>query len=376
MPIRYIKPAKHLLTTIALLSAVLARGGGGESAATTSGSSTSTTPPSTSTTTPSTSATTCSTSLVGAARLVCLANTFKATLSAADQTKVQYTLTKANAVRWSNLPASMSARNGVKFGDLSASSLSAAEALLQAALGTQGESSRASFLLADDVLGTVQSNGYGRANYYLAFIGTPSADAPWILQFTGHHYTSHITVNGQNLSPTPMFIAIEPQTFTVGTTAYEPMGTHRTAVYDLLGSLDSAQQMAAKLTGTYTDLVVTPGKDGQFPGTRAGLLANTLSAVQQAKLKTAIEAWVRNVDPGMADALLAEYTSAAALADTYVGWTGSVSSTPPQNAYFRIDGPKLWIEFSAQRGIIYPTQIHFHSIWRDKMRDYGGQFSF
>ena len=360
---------------IALVGTLLACGGGGGDTATANAANSTTTIPSVTAPITPTEPSSC-TPLVGSARLVCLANAFKATLSAADQTKVQYALTQANAVRWSNLPASMSARNGVKFGDLSASSLSAAKALMLAALGTQGEASRENFLLADDVLGTVQSNGYGRANYYLAFIGTPNETSPWILQFTGHHYTSHVTVNGTALSPTPMFIAIEPQTFTVGTTAYEPMGAHRTALYDLLGSLDATQQLSAKLAGTYSDLYVTPGKDGKFPATREGLLANTLSAAQQAKLKTAIAAWVKNVDSGMADALLAEYTSATALADTYVGWTGSVSSTPPQGAYVRIDGPKLWIEFSAQTGIIYRSQVHFHSIWRDKSRDYGGQFSF
>ena len=38
----------------------------------------------------------------------------------------------------------------------------------------------------------------------------------------------------------------------------------------------------------------------------------------------------------------------------------------------RIDGPGVWIEFSVQNGIVM-SGVHYHSIWRDHIRDYGGQ---
>jgi hypothetical protein len=41
--------------------------------------------------------------------------------------------------------------------------------------------------------------------------------------------------------------------------------------------------------------------------------------------------------------------------------------------YFRIEGPRLWIEFSVQRGVIFNSDIHYHTIWRDKFGDYGGK---
>ncbi|RZK21647.1 MAG: DUF3500 domain-containing protein [Hymenobacter sp.] len=42
--------------------------------------------------------------------------------------------------------------------------------------------------------------------------------------------------------------------------------------------------------------------------------------------------------------------------------------------YVRIDGPNVWSEFVCQNGIVYHSQIHYHSIWRDRTRDYGGNF--
>ena len=39
-----------------------------------------------------------------------------------------------------------------------------------------------------------------------------------------------------------------------------------------------------------------------------------------------------------------------------------------------MDGPRIWIEFGVQQGVLYNAQVHYHSIWRDKTADYGGQF--
>ena len=44
-----------------------------------------------------------------------------------------------------------------------------------------------------------------------------------------------------------------------------------------------------------------------------------------------------------------------------------------KNNYFRIEGPRVWIEISVQRGVIFSSDIHYHGIWRDKSGDYGGK---
>ncbi len=36
----------------------------------------------------------------------------------------------------------------------------------------------------------------------------------------------------------------------------------------------------------------------------------------------------------------------------------------------RIDGPRVWIEFATQ------GSDHYHTIWRDRLTDYGAEFSF
>jgi hypothetical protein len=43
-----------------------------------------------------------------------------------------------------------------------------------------------------------------------------------------------------------------------------------------------------------------------------------------------------------------------------------------QGTYFRIDGPRVWIEVACQGGIVFRNATHFHTIYRDKQYDYGG----
>ena len=86
--------------------------------------------------TATTGTTGCSTSGTIASQVVCLAQTFLATLSTSQQASVVLTLNKTNALRWSNLPCGLSCRNGLLLSSLSSTQLAAAKAVAQAAFGT------------------------------------------------------------------------------------------------------------------------------------------------------------------------------------------------------------------------------------------------
>jgi len=85
-----------------------------------------------------------------------------------------------------------------------------------------------------------------------------------------------------------------------------------------------------------------------------------------------IRAYVNTQATEYADDLLAAYLSDTALAQTYVAYAGA-GTVSSNGSYFRVDGPRVWIEFSVQRGIIINSDIHYHTIWRDKTGDYGGK---
>ncbi|MFD2937359.1 DUF3500 domain-containing protein [Spirosoma flavum] len=338
-------------------------------------SSGTTTTTNSSTVTTALSATT-SSSASGVTQVVALAEAFKATLSSSQVTTMQLTYTKANAQKWSNLPAALSARNGINLGALTTTQLTAFRNLMQGllALGVinEGYDEMIGNLVADDYLNTIGGGSdYGAGNYYLSFLGTPSTTGLWALLFTGHHYTQPYTFNaGAFTGVTPAFRGTEPQAaVTAANRTYQAFEQERVAFAAMLTGLSTAEQTTAKLSGTFSDLVLGPGQDGKFPATKSGLQVSGLSAANQALVLNAIKLYVNDLEASAAATVLAKYTSE--LANTYIAYSGTtVMST--QNDYVRIDGPSVWIEFSYQGGIIIKNTPHSHSVWRDHTSDYGG----
>jgi Protein of unknown function (DUF3500) len=66
----------------------------------------------------------------------------------------------------------------------------------------------------------------------------------------------------------------------------------------------------------------------------------------------------------------------AGLNDTYFAWSGPTTHEPDRNgsAYYRIQGPKLIIEFSPQ-GVGGDLTNHVHTMYRDPTNDYGVRFT-
>lgn len=366
------------------------------------------------------------------ANVVKAANAFIATLNASQQTTLLQAFTAENAAKWSNLPASFVPRLGLKLSDLDSTQVQAALAVVQAATGTianEGYSEIQQLRAADDNLNTAPAGSfgpgkegggpppgmkpggpppgmgpgpggpppgmrrgpgggrppglgaddYGSGVYFIAFLGKPSATGTWMLQFGGHHLATNITFGkGSVTGATPKFEGVEPLSFTTANsrvlpkgTTYAPMSAEASTMLAMLKGLTPAQAQQAKLAQSFFDVVLGPGQDGNFPVTKVGLPCKQLSPAQQALVMAAMAPWVQDSDDATATTLLATYQRQ--LADTYIAYAGSGSFTS-NGDYVRIDGPDVWIEFVCQNGIVYHNQIHYHSIWRDHSRDYGGNF--
>ena len=129
------------------------------------------------------------------------------------------------------------------------------------------------------------------------------------------------------------------------------------------------------MTVTMTMTRVRIGSKYPSGSNRKGLSVAMLSDAQKALVKAAIVAWVGDYAPSVADALLSQYTSNEAYADTLLAWAGTQSAgvdVDVEGTYARIDGPRVWIELVCQAAINFPGQTHFHAMFRDKMSDYGG----
>lgn len=332
--------------------------------------------------------------------VVCAVNAFAGTLTSSQLAVAQYSNSTYSAgqlnvykTQWSNLPGVT--RAGIAYSNLTTTAqTNAFYAVAAAALTSAGYADFDAVLAADDYLGTKQ-NGYGRGYAHIAIIGTPSTTGLWTLSIGNHHMAYLITFNNGSAYPTPHHIAVEPKaTFTVNDKTYTALadkaGSMLGVFYGKTDSLSSTQLSSARLTTSFSDILIGPvEKDtgsystvaAKFPtGTsNRGILVSSLSAAQKAMVTAAITQWVSDYNSGITADLLSAYTSDTAYASTYIAWSGSSSLSYPNvdtnNTYMRIDGPRAWIEIACQGGIVIQGQTHYHMIFRDKTTDYYNELS-
>jgi type II secretory pathway pseudopilin PulG len=325
------------------------------------------------------SAATSGTAAETTARIVAAAQALVATLDDAGRAAVQFPLDGPQKTRWSNLPSPMFERRGLRLADLTEPQRAAVTKLLTTALSRDGYQKVMNIMEGDEVLrlrgggrGPGRPGGpggrggpaFGRDQYYVAFVGTPSITQPWTLQYGGHHLAINLTIGGSQASMTPSLPAAQPATFTVEGRTVRPLGDENDKAFALVNALDDTQRRDAVLNYRVADLVLGPGQDGRTIQPE-GLRASSMNASQQAMLLGIIEEWAGIMTEGYASARMAEIKSN--LPQTYFAWSGP--TTNGSAAYFRVQGPTLVIEYAPQGGV-----DHIHTIYRDPTNDYGAQF--
>ena len=352
------------------------------------------------------------------------ANAFLATLSPAQRKVAQIEFTPDNAARWSNFPAGFVPRNGIFFRDMNAAQAAAALKVARLALSENGFNRMQGVRAGDDAYATSEgarsgrggfggpsgggfggfgrfgdaANGpddggpdgfggpnggpngrggagggpggggnlFGAGNYIIAFLGQPSKTAPWLLEFGGHHLAFNLTYKGNAGASTPYFVGVQPSVWKddKGVT-HEPLAEMHNTMRELLGSLSPAQMKQAFLNVRFSDVYVGPGKDARFPTRRDGVPTNELSPASKRWVERAIAAWTGDAVQGAQYQKLYE----SELNQTKVAYSGG-AALDQNGDYVRIDGPHVWIEFSMQ------GTDHYHTIWRDRVTDYGAQLIF
>lgn len=304
-------------------------------------------------------------------RIVSAAKTFIATLNENQRQRFLFAFDdQAQRVRWSNLPVRVVPRAGLNLGELSASQRSAALALVSSALSRRGYEKVQEIMEGDEVLkGEGNNPMFGKDLYFISILGTPSEKDPWMLQFGGHHLGLNITIAGASGVLTPSLTAAQPALYTLNGKTVRPLGRENDKAFALLNSLDENQMKQAILSYRVADLVLGPGKDGKTIQPE-GLKATAMNEQQRAMLLDLVSEWAGIVHESAATARMAEIK--AGIAESWFAWSGPTTVTPGRNgtAYYRIQGPKLVIEYAPQRMGGDPS-MHIHTIYRDPTNDYG-----
>jgi hypothetical protein len=343
-------------------------------------------------------------------KIVQEANAFLATLSEEQRSAVLYKFDDdQQRVRWSNLPTGFVPRGGLSLDELSDIQQNAALALVASTLSQKGFEKVEEIREADDVfkatphqhapfgkntdggpgrppfggkdgppspapggglkVGAPKHEMFGKNLYYISILGTPSEKEPWMLQFGGHHLALNITIVGDRGTLTPSLTGAQPGTYTANGKTVRPLGQENDKGFALLNALDDDQRKQAILNYRVADLVLGPGHDGQTIQPE-GLKASALDEKQRLMLLDLISEWVGIANDSFAAARMAEIK--AGLEDTWFAWSGPTTVEPGKNgtSYYRIQGPKLVIEYAPQ-----PGEDHVHTIYRDPTDDYGRAFT-
>ena len=161
-----------------------------------------------------------------------------------------------------------------------------------------------------------------------------------MLQLGGHHLAYNFTFNGREAGATPLFFGSEPIRFTIKGAEHEPLTAQSTAMSQLAKAISVHPQ--AKLSGTFTDVVkgvVVQMDTGQaadrrhrlglparLSGRQATIAACPIGALtpeQQQLVRAALESYASLPGAAISRPLVAAYESPAALAQTYVGYSGA-----------------------------------------------------
>lgn len=276
---------------------------------------------------------------------------------------------------WSNFPNGDVPRPGLPIAEMNAAQHAALMQTLQVALSPMGYKKVLEIMGADQVHHDTVHPPYcaGIGCYTVGIFGTPSATMPWMLEFGGHHLGLNLIMRGENGVITPTLTGAQPAVYSSEGKTVRVLAAENDKAFDLLNALDPNQQKTAILNYRVADLVLAPGHEGDklVP---EGLKASAMSERQRAMLLDLISQWAGIVNNAYAAARMAQIK--AGLNETYFAWSGPTTHDPGNNgrSYYRIQGPRVVIEFSPQDTQGDPM-LHVHTIYRDPLNDYGIAFT-
>ena len=296
-------------------------------------------------------------------------------LSSLDESQTETSVFEFDSIQkntWSNLPTDSATRAGISFGDMTDDQKLVFDNLLAASLSDTGLERVEAIIIADDFLSETTGNTrviWDSEAYYVSFYGEPSIEGPWGFQLTGHHLAVNLTMVDGHISITPSHFGVEPVAFTYEEVDYAPLDDLGQLGFALYATLDADQQ--SEVTITNEGLILGAGEDSTEPPTQVGTSVGDMSEEQQALVTDIITAYIGAADEAFAEETIADYVEA--FAETTFAWGGDTDMDTATSGYYRIHGPRIWIELSMEAATGASRDLgdfHYHTMVRDLTNDY------
>jgi hypothetical protein len=276
--------------------------------------------------------------------------------------------------RWHYTPTE---RGGLPLAEMGPVSQRLAHRLVASGLSEGGYATAATVMGLENVLDaregwrrgydgrTVPHRGRDPQLYFVSVFGDPGAGA-WGWRVGGHHVALNYTLLADGgVSASPLFLGANPAlTRLVGPGVLRPLAAEEDLARELLDALAPGQRAAALLSETAPDDILQRNRPAVRVGPPEGLAAAGMLPQQRELLGGLLRQYLGRLPAPLAD-VQAGRVLGEQLEAVHFGWAGG--SEPAQPHYYRLQGPRLLIEYdNVQNGA-----NHVHSVWRDPEGDFG-----
>jgi Protein of unknown function (DUF3500) len=280
----------------------------------------------------------------------------------------------AERTRWHYTPTE---RGGLPLAEMGPVSQRLAHRLVASGLSEGGYATAATIMGLENVLDakegwrrgydgrTVPHRGRDPQLYFVSVFGDPGAGS-WGWRVGGHHLALNYTLAADGaISASPLFFGANPaSTRLVGPGVLRPLAAEEDLGRELLASLAPDQRAKAVLSPVAPGDITQRNRPRVVAGPPDGLPAGRMPPRQRALLEGLVRQYLDRLPGELAAAEAVRATGAAGEA-LHFAWAGGAE--PGQPHYYRIQGPRLLIEYdNVQNGV-----NHVHSVWRDPEGDFG-----
>jgi hypothetical protein len=315
------------------------------------------------------------------------ASAFLETLDAAQRQSVLFSFDNIEQRRrWSNLPAGLFQRKGLRWGDLNEEQRAALMEILKATLSPEGVNQVVENMDGDEILKGRSSAGpgrlgpgspggrgsgrliFGKDEYYFSLLGTPSETEPWLWQFGGHHLAINATIVGDQITLAPSLTGGQPVDYELNGKKVRQLANEEDTAFKLINSLSPDQRKQAILDDHHADMIWGPGREGAQPRDE-GIKVSTFDEAQKRLFLELVGHRIGILNKTHATSQLTKV--AGELDQTWFSWFGPIELGEASS--FRIQGPSVLIEYAPQH-MGGDSTDHTHAMYRDPINDYGAWF--
>ncbi len=257
-------------------------------------------------------------------------------------------------------------RPGVCLADLDRDGRKAAHRLLATALSPSGYAQAAAIMASEEVLDRHEGWRRGRHSndFWIAVFGDPARDECWAWRWEGHHLSVSLTLDGQQVHPTPLFLGAHPATVSAaGHHVLRPLGPEEDLARALMDAMGpDARRLAIVADAAPADIRSSIRPRITAPIVPAGVGIAHLNPVSRTLLDQLIAVYLSR----LAGELARRETAWLTGAELTFAWEGPLR--PGTGHYYRIQGRDLLIEYDNTAD----GANHAHTVLRHPAHDFGG----